>query len=475
MDNNPLTYILTTPNLDALGHRWVAALASYNMTIKYLKGSDNKVANTLSQIETRLDSKTVTELLNHAKGDAPRAETEDIQIIEEDERVGQEVILCVTQLACQDKKFRNLCTEDWQQAQQMDPVIPHVLEWLGLPKNGRTGLKDFLRGKVSEVDCQAYGLREKDFKKRDHILFIKTTPPGSIRTIPVFVVPVNWRQIAIDACHWGAGHQGRDRSLSLMKEQFWWPSMANALSLVIQNCGCCKQFEAKCQIPEMEPILCTQPMELVHVDYVGMEITVAAQEKPVVKNVLVIVDHFTRYVQAFVTNNVELRPGDHVLVHLDAFRGQCRKLKNQWGDDIHTMISQMADGIPMYEVKNERTGKRKVLHRAWLLLWLADYGEPVRCNLMTTSDTLPGTVPGQQLQDSGEGLHPVLGDSLQYGLDLTHYMAIINNPEPMTSRIGCEVCMGVPRQAAGHRIPTDCDEEPDLDCLGSYVGDIPFS
>ena len=88
-----------------------------------------------------------------------------------------------------------------------------------------------------------------------------------------------------------------------MKERFWWPGMANALFLVIQNCGRCKQFEAKCQIPEMEPILCTQPMELVHVDYVGMEVTVAAQEKLVVKNVLVIVDHFTRYVQAFVTNN----------------------------------------------------------------------------------------------------------------------------------------------------------------------------
>ena len=54
-DNNPLTYILTKPNLDALGHRWVAALASYNMTIKYLKGSDNKVADALSRIETRLN------------------------------------------------------------------------------------------------------------------------------------------------------------------------------------------------------------------------------------------------------------------------------------------------------------------------------------------------------------------------------------------------------------------------------------
>ena len=130
--------------MDALGHWWVAALASYNMSIKYLKGSDNKVADALSRIETRFNPETVTELLNHVKGGAPRAETEDIQIIEEDKRVEQEVILRVTQLARQDKKFRNLDTEDWRQAQQMDPVIPHVLEWFRLPKNDRTRLKDFL-------------------------------------------------------------------------------------------------------------------------------------------------------------------------------------------------------------------------------------------------------------------------------------------------------------------------------------------
>ena len=94
---------------------------------------------------------------------------------------------------------------------------------------------------------------------------------------------------------------------------------------------------------------------------------------------------------------------------------------------------------------------------------------------MMISNTLPGMVSGQQLEDSGEGLHPVPGDSLQYGLDLTHYMAIIDNLEMMMSRIGREVRTGVPRKAAGQRIPTDCDEEPDSDCLGSYVGDIPVS
>ena len=79
--------------------------------------------------------------------------------------------------------------------------------------------------------------------------------------------------------------------------------MATALCLAIQNCGRCKQFEAKSQLPGMERIVCTQAMELVHVDYVGMEVTVAAKEKPVVNNVLVVVDHLALYIQAFVMKN----------------------------------------------------------------------------------------------------------------------------------------------------------------------------
>ena len=35
---------------------------------------------------------------------------------------------------------------------------------------------------------------------------------------------------------------------------------------------------------------------------------------------------------------VELHPGDKVLVKLDAFRGQWQKLKNWWGDALHTVV-----------------------------------------------------------------------------------------------------------------------------------------
>ena len=50
MDSNPLTYILTTPNLDATGHRWVGALASFEFKLEYQKGSENGAADTLSHI-----------------------------------------------------------------------------------------------------------------------------------------------------------------------------------------------------------------------------------------------------------------------------------------------------------------------------------------------------------------------------------------------------------------------------------------
>ena len=37
-DNNPLTCIVSTPNLDATGHHWVSALAKYNFQLEYQKG-----------------------------------------------------------------------------------------------------------------------------------------------------------------------------------------------------------------------------------------------------------------------------------------------------------------------------------------------------------------------------------------------------------------------------------------------------
>ena len=134
-DNNPLTYILMTPNLDVLGHCWVMALAGYNMKLEYLKGSDNKIADTLSQVSReKLDEEAIAELLNYARVcHKPQAEMANINVIEDSERVDQEVIVRYTQIVKQHKQFRNLANLDWVEAQKRDPIIPTVIEWIKQP------------------------------------------------------------------------------------------------------------------------------------------------------------------------------------------------------------------------------------------------------------------------------------------------------------------------------------------------------
>ena len=74
-DNNPLTYIMSTPNLDATGHHWVSALAKYDFGLEYQKGQDNAVADTLSRVTTHLKPEAVQAVLDGATvGASQRAE-----------------------------------------------------------------------------------------------------------------------------------------------------------------------------------------------------------------------------------------------------------------------------------------------------------------------------------------------------------------------------------------------------------------
>ena len=66
MDNNPLMYFLTTPNLDATGHRWVGVLASFEFALEYQKRANNGLADALRQVPICHNRKTVCFLLEGA-------------------------------------------------------------------------------------------------------------------------------------------------------------------------------------------------------------------------------------------------------------------------------------------------------------------------------------------------------------------------------------------------------------------------
>lgn len=42
-DNNPLTYVMKSAKLNAVGHRWVSELADFRFTLKYRSGKVNRL------------------------------------------------------------------------------------------------------------------------------------------------------------------------------------------------------------------------------------------------------------------------------------------------------------------------------------------------------------------------------------------------------------------------------------------------
>ena len=151
---------------------------------------------------------------------------------------------------------------------------------------------------------------------------------------------------------------------------------------------------------------------------------------------------------------VELHPGDEVLVKLDTFRGQWRKLKNWWEDSLHTVVKCMEDGIPAYEVESDVNKKRRVLHQAQLLLWLAKpEGELLRITCISIESGLTRAELVTPLCRSVNlGMVPC---KLIYGLNTAMFESRRELPDLTTGDDTQGAVTGLPRNGTGHRIPCD--------------------
>ena len=70
-DNSPLTYVLSSTELDTTDHWWVAGLANYDFTLKYHSGKVNVDADALSSIpkgeyDQSIEAESVCALISQA-------------------------------------------------------------------------------------------------------------------------------------------------------------------------------------------------------------------------------------------------------------------------------------------------------------------------------------------------------------------------------------------------------------------------
>ena len=113
------------------------------------------------------------------------------------------------------------------------------------------------------------------------------------------ILPASCVNVALQYIHCGMGHPGRDKTLAMTRDRFYWPNMNADVDHFIKNCKRC--LLRKTPTTERAPLTCIhtyQPLELMCVDYLTLEPC-----KGGTQNILVITDHFTKYAQAIPTNN----------------------------------------------------------------------------------------------------------------------------------------------------------------------------
>ena len=95
------------------------SLASFKMSLEYLRGADNKVANALSHVgPVCLEKEAVDKILKRARNSqAPRAKCDDPRMIEHAETVEEDIVIQVRAIADDELKVRCLQQADWPMLQ----------------------------------------------------------------------------------------------------------------------------------------------------------------------------------------------------------------------------------------------------------------------------------------------------------------------------------------------------------------------
>ena len=127
-DNNPLTYIMGTAKLNAVGHRWVGELSDFQFSIKYRPGKTNIDADTLSLVPLDINNFT-SECTEELSQEVVSAAWEGTRVAQQKEVAWVAVLLAYPQdvILQPCALLQEVKPDDLMQAQRDDPTMKEVI------------------------------------------------------------------------------------------------------------------------------------------------------------------------------------------------------------------------------------------------------------------------------------------------------------------------------------------------------------
>ena len=285
-DNNPLTNILTFTKLDATGQRWVASLANYDFRIFYKSGKSNVEADALSRIPRASNI-----LIDAPAGKAIISAVPYTNYT--DYNYNPSNVVCKMTQVVVHKKSR----DNWKVEQENNPIIGPAIEAIRSKKYSKDALSDESRWLLCNQSQLLF---------RCGLLYRKVFDGQLQENKFQFVLPQAYWKQALEACHDNMAHLGIERTTSLLRDHFYWPSILEDIEEHIKSCPQYLRFKTQPEKAELNPIIATKPLEWVHIDYLTIEPPSNSKSSKDV-NILIITDHFTRYAQAHVTSSQMLQ------------------------------------------------------------------------------------------------------------------------------------------------------------------------